>query len=344
VFAQHLPQASSGLRLAAAARSIGVLACLSGCGVALADCEDLVALAKISTGTVVTRDRVEDAAATFCREFKKDSSSRNSAELQASYEVLISGSGSTSASTFEQISDKYCSRSSSGSVSADSYKTYAISISPVAFESYNTCILNRANLPIRYDISPANRLQKDLAVAATNISGIRSSKVVLSAQPQGGVTCGWNGSALSSKISRTNVVATAILRCTRLSGSATGAILITSDNSNAKPQSIVWPAMDEHGNPVELLATLESEFRTTLVRLSRVELRESIRGIFVRNRTTGLCQTPNVYTPDPKICECTSGYSIRPLLRVPNILVGEAGRDEKIGDYEIVYCTRDGTN
>lgn len=230
------------------------VACVVSSGVASAEsCTDYIALSRQVHTTVYERAEVENAASTFCSEYKKTDASTRSTSFGAAYKVLSASFGDSGASE-SAVYNRYCSATSSGASGSEAYATYLNSIAPDVYPVVKTCLELQSQRKLL--IVPSQIGPTAIQALVKNDTG-SSYTAKLAVSPTGDVTCEWGpGGTVEGKLLSLRGNQTTSLSCTRRSASVKSWVTIFDSDSTGASLSIPWGKYDNNGDPVDAIAAL----------------------------------------------------------------------------------------
>lgn len=235
------------------------LAVVSFCSAAPAQqCENVIALSKVSSTTIADKASVEQHANNFCSEYSKSGGKSSSNSFGASYKFLSLSSANADASV-EAIASKYCSASSNFSSSSDAYRQYVEAIAPGAFDAYQQCI-QLSSRDVRFSLSPASTLPTEFSMTVSFTGSAAPNKSAeISATAATGIGCTWDGKAKSSTVIATGQ--TSVLQCKRHDAGRRGYVVLARTDGTREAMTIPWQAYGKDGTPIDSLAAFEARVR-----------------------------------------------------------------------------------
>lgn len=231
-----------------------------------AECENLIALSRLTNQTTSDESLINSHSREFCKEYSHHKQTGSSFSAEASYKFL-SGSAGRSKSSIDDVASQYCSADQSGEARKDSQRLYYESIAPGAFDAYTQCI-KASSTGIRFDVEPATVLPDEFSISATFVPNSRAQETTsIAYSASKGISCKWNtgGDGSVAVLSRTSTVT---LACTRTLPNDKGFIRLSQVDGTVA-LSIPLPAHNAAGIPVVDLDELSRALDQLESRLQR---------------------------------------------------------------------------
>ena len=232
------------------------------------------------TTAVSDKERIEQHAANFCKEYKQT----NGQSGGASFSFLSSLSGSGSSSNLNEIWNKYCAASNDGSVNKEAYRYYIEDIAPDAYYAYTACLKSKD--VVEFSIDPASILPTEFSMSVSfNKAAVGGDSTQITWSASKDVTCQWDRPDSTNEKTRVVAAGTqAILECSRPFGGQRSYVrLIRNDGTQTNPLTVPWQAYDLDGNPVDAMFVLQSRIKN--VEGSLQTIREHLRNVDLQTGT-----------------------------------------------------------
>ena len=214
------------------------------------NCDNLIALSKVSTVVTSDKESVTQHAENFCNEYRRSQSSASSMAAGASFKFLAATFASGNASA-DEVASRYCSASSGYSAHKDAYRQYVETIAPEAYQAVDTCMKLQAD--VSYNL--ASHTAKEFKVITTFRNSRQDPRPArLEAHPTKGITCDWSKSG-KPEIELSSAT-TKVLECSREDYRSDGSVTVVWANASVPGANLVlpWPATDA---PVSSLRALQ---------------------------------------------------------------------------------------
>jgi hypothetical protein len=231
----------------------GLLFCIpllsTGQAIAQESCTDVISLSKITSNEVSDQSEVVSNAHNFCSEYSTHRANSSGWNFGAAYSYLSMTMGGHGTSA-DDVASRYCDIGNNYQAYTDAYKRYVDNIAPGAYQAYEACVAQRADITFKKEGWTPNEftLQYHYIGATT---GAQPTNMLFSSSK--GVTCSWKGTHGSSQVTKPG--GSGLLSCSR--GDATKAGFVTIVRTNGPGDiSIQLPSFDKDGHPIETMKVL----------------------------------------------------------------------------------------
>ena len=112
-------------------------------------CLGIIAHSRVVNSQFSDEQEFEQRASNFCDEYSRTRTDTSSRSYGASYKYLSASVGASNAS-YEDLASRFCSAENSAQARRDVFRNYAETISPQAYEAYDSCVaaVSRGNGPV----------------------------------------------------------------------------------------------------------------------------------------------------------------------------------------------------
>ena len=271
------------------------------------DCSSVIALSKVSSSTISSKNSFEQAASRFCNDYSRSKSSGTAMNAGGSYGA-VSASFGQSSSDSEQVASRVCSADDNSKKADNAYEEYVNTIAPGAYGAYQQC-LALSDSDVRFSVDEAAILPKQLVMTVNYTSHQGQAQTAqLSYFASEGVACRWSsGEAASIQVQSPQTVS---LACSRSAFNSKAFITVTRTDGGSKI-SLPWPEYTAEGIPVNTITSLNNQIAALATQIGNLVTSGASERIRV-DQLTALSEGEKgslAYTIVPNSTNCPTGWS-----------------------------------